>query len=143
MATSVPGMSQRLAPRPNLRLRKPLIAASFHLARLALGTGRNRRHKGRLVCRAANPLAARAHPAEIGVVHLDTPRQWHFPLAPGHHRHDLVLHGPGRRLLDSETISRKWFALRLREVRAIVTREGRRSAGSRKRMDVHGIEALI
>ena len=98
-ATSVPGMSKRLAPRPNLRLRKPLIAASFHLARPTLGTGRNRRHKGRLACRAATPLAARAHPAEIVVVHLDPPRQWHFPLAPGHHRHDLALLGPSRRCL--------------------------------------------
>ena len=42
-------------------------------------------------------------PAEIGVVHLDPPRKRRLPLAPRHHRHDLVLHGPGRRLLDPET----------------------------------------
>ena len=33
--------------------------------------------------------------------HLDAYRG--FTLAPRHHRHDLVLHGPGRRLLDPET----------------------------------------
>ena len=87
----------------DLALAEALDRRQLQLAWAPLGTGRDRRHEGRLARRAAAPLAAGAHPAEIGVVHLDPPRKRRLPLAPRHHRHDLVLHGPGRRLLDPET----------------------------------------
>ena len=88
----------------DLALAEALDRRQIQLARAPLGTGRDRRHtEGRFARRAAAPLAAGAHPAEIGVVHLDPPRKRRLPLAPRHHRHDLVLHGPGRRLLDPET----------------------------------------
>ena len=87
----------------DLALAEALDRRQLQLARAPLGTGRDRRHEGRFARRAAAPLAAGAHPAEIGVVHLDPPRKRRLPLAPRHHRHDLVLHGPGRRLLDPET----------------------------------------
>ena len=94
---------QVLGATRDLALAEALDRRQFQLAWAPLGTGRDRSHEGRLARRAAAPLAAGAHPAEIGVVHLDPPRKRRLPLAPRHHRHDLVLHGPGRRLLDPET----------------------------------------
>ena len=87
----------------DLALAEALDRRQLQLARAPLGTGRDRRHEGRLARRAAAPLAAGAHSAEIGVVHLHPPRKPCLPLAPRHHCHDLVLHGSGRRLLDPET----------------------------------------
>lgn len=87
----------------DLALCEALDRGQLELARLPLGAGRDRRHEGRLAGRAAAPLAARTHPAEIGVVHLDPAVERGVRLAPRHHRHDLLLHRPGGRLLDPET----------------------------------------
>ena len=97
------GGQPELGAARDLALAEALDRRQLQLARAPLGTGRDRRHEGRFARRATAPLAAGAHPAEIGVVHLDPPRKRRLPLAPRHHRHDLVLHGPGRRLLDPET----------------------------------------
>ena len=72
---------------------------SFKLARAPLGTGRDRRHdQGGLAAPRREPaLAAGAHSAEIGrSSYLHGVRSGGkpcLPLAPRHHRHDLVLHG--------------------------------------------------
>ena len=70
---------------------------------LQIPADRHRHHEGRLARRATAPLAAGARAAEVSIVHLHPPRQRRVCLAPRHHRHDLVLHGPGGRLLDPET----------------------------------------
>ena len=56
-----------------LALAEALDRRQLQLARAPLGTGRDRRHEGRFARRAAAPLAAGAHSAEIGVVHLHPP----------------------------------------------------------------------
>ena len=59
----------------DLALAEALDRRQLQLARAPLGTGRDRRHEGRLARRAAAPLAAGAHSAEIGIVHLHPPRK--------------------------------------------------------------------
>ena len=78
------------APRAISRFRKPLTGANFSL----------RGCPSALVETAATEGVL---PAETGVVHLNPPRKRRLPFAPRHHRHNLMLHGPGRRLLDPET----------------------------------------
>ena len=100
MTTSDPGASQCSALRAISRLRKPLTGASLSLR--GRPSGRSRPPPRRASCRLRPaPLAAGAPAAEIGVVHLHPAREPLLAFAARHHRHDLVLHGPGRRLLDS------------------------------------------
>ena len=103
MRTSLPGAQPALGAARDLALAEALDRDQLDLARPALGAGGDRRHEGRLARRATAPLAAGARAAEVSIVHLHPPRQRRVCLAPRHHRHDLVLHGPGGRLLDPET----------------------------------------
>lgn len=84
----------------------------LELARAPHAASRDCGDEGRLARRAAPTLPARAPAAEIGIVHLHPTREPLLPLAPGHHRHDLVLHGPGRRLLDITLIRPLMTAIR-------------------------------
>ena len=97
------GGQPALGAARDLALAEALDRDQLDLARPALGAGGDRRHEGRLARRATAPLAAGARAAEVSIVHLHPPRQRRVCLAPRHHRHDLVLHGPGGRLLDPET----------------------------------------
>ena len=98
-----PGASQCLAPRAISRLRKPLTGASFSLRGRPSGLVETAATKGVLPAAPRPRLPPERTPPRLSVVHLDPPRKRRLPLAPRHHRHDLVLHGPGRRLLDPET----------------------------------------
>ena len=82
VTTAAPGAMPVLGAARDLALAEALDRRQLQLARAPLGTGRDRiATKGVLtlagrVPRAAAPLAAvTAHPAEIGVVHLDPPRK--------------------------------------------------------------------
>ena len=90
VTTAAPGASQCLAPRAISRLRKPLTGASFSCAGAPRDWSRPPPRRA-FARRAAARLPPQRHPAEIGVVHLDPPRKRRLPLAPRHHRHDLVL----------------------------------------------------
>ena len=57
----------------DLALAEALDRRQLQLARAPLGTGRDRRHEGRFARRAAAPLAAGAHSAEIGICQTSCP----------------------------------------------------------------------
>src|SRR3954449_7140853 len=102
-----------------------LLAEALHHAqpqppRPALGRGLDRRHKRRLAGRTPAALAPRPLAAEIGVVDLDPALKLGLPgLARGHRPRQLVLHLPGRGLLDAEPAPEPYRAdpvLALRQV---------------------------
>ena len=76
-------------PTRDLALAEALDRHQLQLVRAPLGTGRDRRHE----CppRRGDPLAAGAHPAEIGVART-RPASGVSPSRRGIDRHDLVLH---------------------------------------------------
>ena len=85
------GGQPELGATRDLALAEALDRRQLQLVWASFRTGRDRRHEGRLARRAAAPLAAGAHPAEIGVVHLDPPRKRRLPLAPRHGRKSILI----------------------------------------------------
>src|SRR5512144_431621 len=92
------------APGEGLDLAAPEAAhpAQLEARRPAVGGGLDGGDDRRLAGRAASPLATRALPAEIGVVHLDAADQALLGIAPHHDLLELVLDRPCRRLGDAE-----------------------------------------
>ena len=101
-------MTRRLAPAkrlghelPDRTLAEALDRQELDLARAAIVRGRHRCHEGLLAGSTAAAFAGPV-PAQVDVVHLDPAIQASGVLAPGHHRHDLLLQAPGVGLLDPE-----------------------------------------
>src|SRR5512144_288317 len=92
------------APGEGLDLAAPEAAhpAQLEAHRPAFGGGLDGGDDRRLAGRAASPLATRALPAEIGVVHLDAADQALVGIALQHHLLELVLDHPRCRLGDAE-----------------------------------------
>ena len=90
VTTAAPAGPASLGATRDLALAEALDRHQLQLARAPLGTGRDRRHEGRLARRAAAPLAAGAHPAAIGVVQQTRPVSG-VSASRRDHRHDLVL----------------------------------------------------
>lgn len=65
-----------------------------------LRVGLDGHDEGSLASGAPAPLPLVALPADIGVVHFDPAREDRLGLPLQHHLHDLLLHGPGRLVVD-------------------------------------------
>ena len=92
-----------LGQRRDLLLAKALDDREPEPPGLALGRGLHGRHERGLAGRAAATLAARARPAEIGVVDLDSALELGLRgLAGRHRRHQLVLEQPRGRLAGAQ-----------------------------------------
>ena len=85
------GGQPALGAARNLALAEALDRRQLQLARTPLGTGRDRRHEGRLARRAAAPIAAGAHSAEIGVRHVR-----HCNIGPRRVKRAIVAHHDAR-----------------------------------------------
>ena len=108
---------------------------------LALGRRLDRRHERGLAGRTPTALAARARPAEIGVVDLDPPFELALRgLARLHRRHQLVLDQPGGRLPRAEParqLHRRHPALALGQVV-----DGQKPGGQRQLGPVEQVPAV-